>query len=168
LTILCSRKSSTKEVIKCCLTKYSISVDTTLLFSRLQCILVGKSILCGLWLPLPKSPKMCAGDTSAFAVCWASNNDSFNLFHTLPEATLYGGTHHPIHCRIDSSYDSAKSKLHVAIWFCWAYSGDASLRDHLHFDLPPPDDPPDKGGSSDSDSESSAGGPRDRGGTNSW
>jgi hypothetical protein len=96
-------------------------------------------------------------DTSAFAVCWTWNNDSFNLFHPLPEASLDGGTHHPIHCGgIDFSYDLAKSKHCVATQFHQAYLGDdTSLRDHLHFNLPPLDDPQDKGGSSDSASESS-------------
>jgi hypothetical protein len=94
---------------------------------------------------------MRAADTTAFGVCWAFNNDGFNLFHRLPEDTVDGGTHCPIHRGINFSYDSAKSKLHVAIQFRQAYPGDASLRDHLHFDLPPPDE----GGSSDSDFKSS-------------
>jgi hypothetical protein len=81
-------------------------------------------------------------ETSAFAVCWVSANDSFNLFHPLPEATVDGGAHHLIHCGINLSYDLAKSIQEMQV-----------------FDLPPPDVPeaPDKGGSSESDnSESSA------------
>jgi hypothetical protein len=46
-TVLYSHKKSTKEVVKCRLTKYSIHLNTSLLFTRLQHIL-GKSILCGL------------------------------------------------------------------------------------------------------------------------
>jgi hypothetical protein len=148
LTVLYSHKNSTKEVIKCHLTKYSICLDTTLLFSRLQCVL-GKSITCDLRLPSPAAPKMTTRETSAFAVCWASNNDSFNSFRPLPEAMLDGRTHHPIHHGFLLQF--SKSKLHVAIWFCQAHPRDASLQDDLHFVLPPPD-VPDKGGSSDSES----------------
>ena len=149
-TVLYSWKNSPKEVIKCRLMKHSIRLDSVYLFSRLQCVL-GKSILCGLRLPSPAAPKMLSRDTSSFAVRWASNNDSFNLFHPLPEASIDGATtHHPIHCGIDFSYDSVKSKLRVAIRFRRAYPGDASLRDHLNFDLPPPD------GSSNSDSSTTS------------
>jgi hypothetical protein len=152
-TVLYSRKNSTKEVIKCRLTKYFVRLDTSFLFSRLTCVL-GKSILCGLRLPSPSAPKMRARDISSFAVCRASKNDSFNLFHPLPEATLDGGTHRPIHRGIDFLYDSVKSKLRVAIRFRRAYPGDESLREHLHFELPPRADSADDSDSSDSDSSS--------------
>jgi hypothetical protein len=151
-TVLCSRKNGTKEVIKCRLTKYSIRLDTTHLFSRLQNVL-GKSILCGLRLPPPPAPKMRARDTSSFAVRWASNNDSFNLFFPLPATSLDLVTHRPIHRGIDFAYDSTKSKLRVAIRFRRAYPGDPSLRDHLDFELPPQDKPEE---SSSSDSESNS------------
>jgi hypothetical protein len=54
-------------------------------------------------------------------------------------------THHPIHCRIDFSYDRIKSKVQVAIRFRRAYPGDPSLNLHLNFDLPPvpPSEPDD-------------------------
>jgi hypothetical protein len=157
-SVLYSRKNSTKEVIKCRLTKYSMRLDTISLFCRLQSVL-GKSILCGLRLPSPSAPKLRAQDTSSFAVRWASNNDSFNLFYPLPQASLDGHTHRPIHRGIDFSYDSVKSKLRVAIRFRRAFPGDASLREHLHFDLPPL---PAEGSSSESDSESSAGDDNDK------
>jgi hypothetical protein len=149
-SVLYSRKNSTKEVIKCRLTKYSIRLDTLFLFSRLQAVL-GKSILCGLRLPSPAAPKMLTRDISSFAACWASSNNSFNLFHPLPDVSIDGVTNHrPIHRGIDFSYDSVKSKLRVAIRFRRAYPDDASLRDHLGFDLPPQDEDTDV--SSDSDS----------------
>jgi hypothetical protein len=135
-SVLYSRKNSTKEVIKCRLTKFSIRLDTISLFCRLQSVL-GNAILCGLRLPSPSAPKLRAQDTSSFAVRWASNNDSFNLFFPLPQASLDGNTHRPIHRGIDFSYDSVKSKLRVAIRFRRAFPGDASLREHLAFDLPP-------------------------------
>jgi hypothetical protein len=141
-TVFYSRKNGTKEVIKCRLTKHLIRVDTIVLFKRLQGVL-GNSILSGLRMPTPAAPKLSSQDTFAFAPIWATNNDSFNLFHPLPVVSQDVATHRPIHRGIDFSYDRIKSKLRVAIRFRRAYPGDPSLILHLNFDIPPPDPPSD-------------------------
>jgi hypothetical protein len=149
-TVLYSRKNGTKEVIKCRLTKYVIRVDTIVLFKSLQSIL-GNSILSGLRRPAAAAPKMGSRDSVAFAPSWATNNDSFNLFHPLPLISQDGSTHRPINRGIDFSFDRIKSKLRVAIRFRRAYPGDPSLSSHLNFDLPPPDPPSDEEEDGDGD-----------------
>jgi hypothetical protein len=106
-------------------------------------------------MPTPAAPKLSSQDTFAFAPIWATNNDSFNLFHPLPVVSQDITTHRPIHRGIDFSYDRIKSKLRVAIRFCRAYPGDPSLNLHLNFDLPPiPASEPDDDASDASDGTS--------------
>jgi hypothetical protein len=135
-TVTYSRRNGTKEVIKSRLSKFLIRIDTSLLFAKLRCVL-GNSIMCGLRLPAPPAPKMGSREETKFASCRASTQDSFNLFYELPELSMDGKTHRPVHRGIDFSYDSLKRKLRVSIRFRRAYPGDPSIATYLDLEPPP-------------------------------
>jgi hypothetical protein len=139
-TLPYSRKNGTiKEVIKCRLTKQMIRFDTMPLFASLQRVL-GNSIMAGLRMPTPPAPVLKARELNAYAVMRGTTNDSFNLFFDLPQLTLDGATHRPIHRGIDFAFDSAKRKLRVSVRFRRAYPGDPGIANHLDCPLDHPDD----------------------------
>jgi hypothetical protein len=59
------------------------------------------------------------------------------MFYELPELSMDGRTHRPVHRGIDFSYDSLKRKLRVSICFRHAYPGDPSIETYLDLEPSP-------------------------------